>query len=205
MNDRVNPIRYPTLYRYIASLPQGIDSYPDMKALADVPAAIRIQFPHLVKKDDLPPAIVAALTAPWYSGTWIPEVHFMALNALVRDVIYKNDSGYLQFCFDTMKASFTGPVMKAVMLFVSPTMLAIGIEKRWGAYKRGSVMTSQVTSATSRTLVLKYPERLYLPCMLAGFGKSIEAGLACTHISGQSVETCIVSDTECHFFTQWTL
>jgi hypothetical protein len=205
MSDKINPLRYPTLYRYIASLPQGIASYPQMQTLADVPASIRLRFPNILQKEDLPADLTAALKLPWLSRTWIPEVHFMALNALVRDVIYKNDSGYLQFCFDTMKESFNSPLMRTMMLFVSPNLLAMNFEKKWNLYKRGSVISSQVTSPTSRLITLKYPERIYLPCMLAGFGKSIEAGLACTRVASQEVITQPVSDTECQYVTRWVL
>ena len=199
----INPVRYPTLFRYVNGLPQGLDSYPDVQSSAEVAESIRQRFGAALVRDDLPDFIKDAMGMPWKRGTWIPEAHFMTLNALVRDVIYRNDEGYLQFCFDTMKAAYSSHLMRSVMFVMAPSVLALATEKRWSTFKRGVALKTLKSMPDGRLLSMTYPPRLYLTCMLDGVAKSIEAALSCTRAKQYSVITNVISDTECQFLISW--
>lgn len=201
----INPVRYPTLYRYLSGLPQGIDSYPDIQSTAEVAASIRATFGAELLRDDLPDYVKTAMAGVWHKTDWIPEVHFMTLNALVRDIVCRNDEKYYQFCFDTMKAAFSSPLMRSLMYVMSPSVLALATEKRWGKFKRGSVMKTIQSTSDGRVLQLTYPEKLYLDCMLGGFMKSIEAACRCTRVTSTEIEMKIISPTETHFTISWSI
>ena len=197
-------MRYPTLYMYLVKLPDGMASYPEVQTLADLPIMVRQRWPDLIKRDDLPADVIAAISVPWKEGEWIADVNFMVLNALVRDVIYRNDEGYLQFCYDTMKASFSSTLMRAVMHFVSPSLLLMSAAKRWSMLKRGSTFRTIKIEKSRLYASLTYPPDMYHRCMLQGFGKSFEAAINCTKAKNATVEVEFVSHTECRYMMTWT-
>lgn len=203
LDTTINPVRYPTLYRYLSGLPQGINSYPEYQVVSEFAVAIRKKYQAELQRDDLPNAVKDAMSGDWSKNQWLPEVHFMTLNALVRDIICRSDEKYLQFCFDTMKESYSSPLMRSLMFVMSPAVLALATEKRWSKYRRGVTMKSLQSSANGRVLQMIYPERLYLDCMIGGMGKSIGAALCCTRVKSYEVELKTVSATETQFIVSW--
>lgn len=203
MQPPVHPMRFPTLYMYLLRLPNGIQSHPQVKTLADVALLVRGRWPELPNHPDLPPDLRAALSAPWQKGEWVQETVFMALTALVRDIIYKDDEKYLQFCYDTSKEAYAGPVMRRLMHLVSPSLVVIGASKRWESFKQGTTFRTKNGKQESTTVVLTYPDHLYVRCMLEGFGKSLHAAIDCTKVSETSVQARIISPTECHYSIAW--
>lgn len=201
----ISPVRYPTLYRYLSGLPHGMDSYPTVLSAAAVADAPRQKFGDALKRDDLPEPIKKMLDTPWKKGTWIPEVHFMCVMALVRDVVHKSDEKYQQYIFEGMKEQYSGPLMRSVMFVLSPYVLCLTVEKRWGAFKRGVPMKSVQSDKDSCSMVITYPPRLYVVAMLEGMAKSFEAALSCTRVKAYSVKAKIISDEECHFVATWTI
>jgi hypothetical protein len=203
MADLINPVRYPTLYRYHANLPQGLDSYPTILSSAGVADAPRHFFGDQLKRDDLPEGVKALLARPWPKNTWVPEVHFMTIMALVRDIIHRSDEKYLQYIYDAMRQQFSGPLMRSVMFVVSPAVLGLATERNWNAFKKGVPMKTLSSTPQGKVLGITYPPKLYLPSMLEGIGKSIEAAMSCTRATTFAVKTEIISDQECHFIASW--
>lgn len=196
-------MRYPTLYMYLVRLPDSVASYPEVQTLSDLPLIVKQRWPDLVDRSDLPPDVVAAIQAPLKPGQWVSEVVFMTLNALVRDIIYRNDEGYLQFCYDTMKSNYESAFMRAVMHFFSPSLLAMSGSKRWAMLKKGTTITTLSHEKTKLSVSLTYPPNMYHKCMLEGFAKSFQAGIDCTRARNCIVHTLPKNTTECRFDIHW--
>jgi hypothetical protein len=205
MPDPINPVRYPTLYRYHVNLPEGLNSYPAAQCTAEVADAPRKKFGDALKRDDLPADVKKMLETPWPRGSWQPEVHFMTVMALVRDIIYKNDEKYLQYIFEGMLEHFNNPLKRSLVYVMSPSVLAMVIEQRWRAYKRGIGLKCIKSTPTGRTLQLTYPAKIYLPSMLDGIARSLEAGLSCTKIKSVGSTIHIISDQECEISFSWEI
>lgn len=204
MDKRIHPLRYPTLYMYIARLPRGLDSYPEAQTRADMAVAVQKRWPTLADRSDLPEDVKAPLLRPWVEGEWISETVFMAYHALIRDVIFRDDDLFKKFCYDVAVESFSSTIMRAVMHFVSPALLVMGASKRWTMMKRGTELVAVKSSKESLAVKLTYPPNMYHRCMLDGFAESFRAGINCTRVNSCSVVARPVSELECHFDAQWS-
>lgn len=203
MDKRIHPMKYPTLYMYMSGLPDGIASYPQAQTRVDIGAQARSRWPDLADRPDIPQDIREAIQRPWVDGEWISEVVFMAYHALIRDVIYRDDTLFQQFCYDVSKESFSTPIMRAMMHFVSPALLVMGASKRWAMMKRGSELKAIKSAKDNLTVRLTYPPNLYHRCMLEGFSQSFRAGINCTRVTSCSVDVQPISEKECHFHAKW--
>lgn len=197
-------MRYPTLYMYMVNLPHGVASYPEAQSQAEMAISLRKRFPNLGVKGDLPPEIQAAIEAPWRPQEWVSEVTFMIMHALVRDVIYRNDEGFLQFCYDMAKETFSGPIMRSVMHFVSPSLLMLGATKKWPLLKRGTSLTVIKQEKNRMHISLTYPKGLYHKSMLHGIGQSFKAAIECTKAQDTVVTPEFPSQTEVRYVGSWT-
>lgn len=200
----INPMRYPTLYMYMVNLPQGVESYPEAKTQGELAVRLRERFPNLGAKGDLPPDVMAAIGAPWRANEWVPEVSFMILHALIRDVVYRNDEGFLQLCYEMAKETFAGTMMRALMHFVSPSLLVMGATKRWPLLKQGTTLKAIKQEKNSLNMSLTYPKNLYHRSMLDGFAQSFKAAIDCTKAQNTSVQPNYFSPTECRYKVTWT-
>jgi hypothetical protein len=63
----------------------------------------------------------------------------------------------------------------------------LGATKRWAAFREGSVMTATV-NGNQGTAELKFPEGLYPPVTLGGFGETIRAALTAARAPNPRVE-----------------
>ena len=163
------------------------------------------KYPQICEREDLPRDIRDVVRSNFSAQQWIPEVHFMLLNALVRDIYFKDDENYGKFCFETMKESYSGPFMRSVMYVMSPSVLALASEKRWSSYKRGVSLKCVSSSSEGRVLSLVFPRGLYLESMLLGMAKSIEAAISCTRAKTYATTYTVVNPQECVFTIHWTM
>lgn len=200
----INPMRYPTLYMYMVNLPHGLASYPEAQTHGEVAIRVRDRFPNLAIKGDLPAEIVAAIEAPWQPNDWVSEVSFMTLAALVRDVIFRDDEKYLQFCYDSAKETFSSNLMRAVMHFVSPSLLMLGATKKWALIKKGTTLKVIKQEKHDMYISLSFPEGLYHKSMLSGFAEGFKAAINCTKAQNTVVVTEFTSRTECRYKGTWT-
>lgn len=188
----------------MVKLPHGVQSYPEVTTLGELALRLREKFPDLSARSDLPPDLVEAIQAPWKPDDWVPEVSFMILHALARDVIFRDDEKFQQFCYDMAKESFSGKLVRAVMHFVSPTLLLMSAAKRWSLFKKGAPMKILKMEKNRIYVSLTYPPNMYHRSMLNGFAYSYKAAIDGTKAKNSRVEPEVISLTECRFNATWT-
>ena len=203
MTLKIHPIRYPTAFAYLSSLPAGLLSYPEMRSSSQLALDTRKRWPDLHRRDDLPADVQAALGAPWPAGSWVSEVAFMLQTALVRDVIYRNDEAYLRFCYEATADNLSGLTARALLFFASPKMTILGCRRHWSSLKVGSELTSIGGGKSDHELGLRYPAGAYIGCMLQGFGQSFLAAIAASGATRPQIDVKTVSREECRFYLRW--
>jgi hypothetical protein len=163
---------------YLRPLPTGLASCPEaavrgsvvgsMIAASDIGARL--------SPGQVPPEVEALVREPPPRGAWIPEVHFSALLAAIYELCFKRGGGVFAFDRWTLEVNrklLGGPLYKAIFHVVSAEQLFRGVERRWGAFHRGSMLKLTTFHGYDAELELRYHSHLFSDVSL----RSIASGL----------------------------
>ena len=97
-----------------------------------------------------------------------------------------------------------GSVLRNVLaLLVSPDRLLTGIEKRWGAFRRGSEIHVVNRAKNTAQLQLRYPACLYPPLSTQSMSVAFQAAMEHAGAKQARVEAATSSATETVFTVHW--
>lgn len=170
-----------TLDRYIASLPEGLRSLPRAQVKGNV---LDEQLQWLEEaRVRMDPRIAVAVRAARPLGRsmeWVPEVLSNAISLNAREG-YLSDDEWIRAVYDRQRRVYATPLYRALMLIMSPTLMTMGAQQRWGAYRKGSELVVgkwQRDAEMNVTLgTLRYPPGLYDTLMLRGFTSTLRAAI----------------------------
>lgn len=172
---------------YFRGLPDGLDSYPSCQVRADVAQEILRLFPHILQHPGISPDVVKTIQASLAKKDWMPDVQGVVARLLVRDVACSSDEEYLDWSYRVAGELFKRPIFKVLMYVLSPTLVLMGTEKRWGTFRRGTTLTSRLEKNNAMT-ELRFPTNLYTPVVLQGFGEAFRASLTAARATDPRVE-----------------
>lgn len=152
----------PSLTRYLDSLPDGLNSHPEVCIKASL---LRSTLDH----DPLPPHVVAALPdalrpvveTPPPVSSWVPEVHNVAILCAVYDAMGGDDEAFDLACLERQKKLFAGPLYKIVFAISSPASLIRSVANRWKSLRKGTLPVIEESSPTGATFFLELPDGLW--------------------------------------------
>ena len=174
----VDDAGFPNVARYLAGLPNGIDSYPGCLAKASLFRSMVDRSPLVgIGPDELPPVIVALLDDPPPVTAWIPEAHSHALLLAVYDRNFRSERAFATWCYQAQRELFEGPLYRFMFLVVSPMLLLRGAERRWRTFHRGSQLRVERTGSKSAHLTLTYPGALWDDVSLVGLCEGLRAAI----------------------------
>ncbi len=179
-DETLDPARLPRAAEYLASLPQGLRSFPGCRVRDITVEPYARAFGHLAGEPGLPPP-VADLLSGIGGGPWFPEVVFQVAHLVVRDRVFDDDASYFEWIFNANALIFDKPILRNLMRLVSPTLIVLGSAKRWAAFHDGSELTAErVVSLGDRgqTLAhLRHPTGLFPGVFLHGLEHVFMAAL----------------------------
>jgi hypothetical protein len=194
------------LERYLAGLPQGIDSYADCVQKGSVSREFLRFMPSSGLVGRVPKVVEQLIARPPSPSAWVPEVHVEALFLAVLEAHFPNEAEYLTRSYVANKELLTGPLYRVLMLVASPLFLVKNAESRWNAFHRGvSMVTDSLPTEKTGTGLfhLAYP-KLLLPEVLAkGYTTAFKAALEAA--GGREVKAEVVKwgETRCDFSISW--
>lgn len=157
---------------YVESIPEGLDSYPDAQIKGSLARAMVELQPANFDASRLPPPIRALFDSPPLVSDWYPECRVVAMNMAMREAFFDTDEAYLAWVRDGLDEMMSGPLYRVVFKLVSPTRLARGAARRWGAFRRGTQREVMELNENGNLGRAMYPEGLYTQlygeCLLAG-------------------------------------
>jgi hypothetical protein len=169
------------LERYLARLPDGADSYPDVvvkastftAALADKPIPLvplgRIQIPLAVQKLIVTPPLVSA---------WVPEVHMVSIFKLIGDYHFEGRGGtpaFLDWVYEQNQKLLGGKLYRALFFFLTADHVFRGVEQRWSAFRRGSTLSVVSRSHNHAIFEFRYPRYMLDDDGLLAIGTALRA------------------------------
>jgi hypothetical protein len=202
----LDPIRLPETCKYLASLPQGVQSFPKCTVRDVAVAAYVRDFSALAAEPGLPEP-VAELLRGGLRATWLPETVFQVVNVVVRELAFSDDASFFTWIFNANAELFDKPLLRSLMRLLSPMLIVIGAGKRWGTFHQGSeLVPGRVSRSGDReetTARLRYPSGLFAPTFLAGLEHAFLAALIASRARDPRVELGAVGPAEAEYRVDW--
>jgi hypothetical protein len=202
----LDPTRLPETCKYLASLPQGLESFPRCTVRdVSVDAYVR-DFSGLAAEPGLPGPVADMLRGS-LKGAWLSETVFQVANLVVRDLAFANDASFSEWIFDANTELFDKPFLRNLMRLLSPMLIVIGASKRWGTFHQGSDLASgRVARSGDReeTLAtLRYPAGVFAPLFLTSLEQVFLAALVASRAKDPRVELGAVGAAEAEYKVSW--
>jgi hypothetical protein len=180
--------------KYLDTLPSGAASYPECVVKASVLRNALVSR-QLGREVELPPTIRKLVDDPPTVGEWISEVHFNAAMLAIREVHFnpRTLDDYRAWVYEQNHKLLGTPLYRVLFLLVSPDRLLSGIEKRWGAFRRGSEIQVVDRAKNVVQLRLRYPAFLYPSLTVQAMMVAFQAAM--DHAGARQARVVIASST----------
>lgn len=194
----------PTVASYLDHLPEGEASYPDCTVKASLLRNALGARP-LGPEVPLPPTVRALVAHPPPVSVWIPEVHFNAVSIAIRDVHFGGPTldAYLAWVYDQNRRLFTTALYRALFFVLSPERLLVGMEKRWGSFRRGTEASVVERSSSAVEIRVTAPPFLYTETTVRGMAAALQSAIDCAGARRSHVEGAQLSPTEVAYRGRW--
>lgn len=196
------------LERYLARLPEGVDSYPDVVVKASTFTAALADKPLQVGRGKLPPPIEKLITNPPLVSAWVPEVHMVSIFKLIGDQYFEGRGGtpaFLDWVYAQNQKLLGGKLYKALFWFLSPEQVFRGVEQRWGAFRRGSSLSIIERSDRHALFEFRYPRYLLDEEGLMAIGAALRVAAEAAGAKSTTIQIIDVTPTCGHVRLHWVV
>lgn len=179
--------RFARFERYIGRLPQGLESYPDVRCKASVLRTFidtvdLSRFPY----EAAPPAVRTLLQTQFLPTAFLSEAQIMGTIHAVSDYLGYDDDATLRWMDDCNGRLLTGRLFRALMSLASPKMLVTLASRQWGHIHRGTKLSAELGNPPK--MFLRFPDHLYDELIARGMGTGVRHALALCRAKNPRVE-----------------
>jgi hypothetical protein len=171
---------------YLASVPGGIDAYPDCLHKGEPLAVWLERSPLDGLAERVPPAVARLLRAPRDLPQWVPEVHATVIYLAMREVHFQDDASFLAHARRCNQSVLETPLNQVLFWAASPRAILRAGPVRWGSMHRGSTITVRSPDEHSGELTMAFPENLFPEIVVRGNGTG--CALAIERAGGRAPE-----------------
>jgi hypothetical protein len=168
----------PTVARYLEGLPKGIASYPEAMVKGSVLRATFADAGFTPEPGALPGELERYALDPPAIGAWVPETFHSSLVAAIFDVRFREQGGmpaFEEWAYERNRRLFRSPLYRVLFFVVRPERVFIGVQNRWAAFHRGSVLEVVAEKPIQRTVRLSHPPHLFSEHALHTFAAAFRA------------------------------
>ena len=171
----------PRVSAYLASLDDGIASWPDYRAKGSlVRAALRVRSIDASTLALAPPRLRALVERPPLDSGWITEVEYCAFSLLVADAHRFDSVAFARFWYDVMTDLVTSKIYATLLRWIEAPMLLRTTAARWGNFHRGLSLTAAATP-DGLQVDLAFPAGLVPEMCIAGYTQVWQALIDQSH------------------------
>jgi hypothetical protein len=128
---------HPALARYLASLPQGVDSYPECTVRAATLIAA-LDLLELEGTEGLPEPVRALIEGPPHRSQHVREVHNLLFFSWLRDARFDGDEAFLSFTDAAFRRFYARPLYRVAFMMGRPDQVASASRRIWAWVRRGT-------------------------------------------------------------------
>lgn len=159
---------------YLASLPAGLESYPQCRIKGAAFAPLVKSPPPGLDPSVLPASLRGVLERPPSVTDWVPEVWFASIVHHLRDAVFDTDEAYEAWNLEGMRNTLGGPLYRMRFAFLSPRRMAKMAPRSWSSFRLGSHRTLLEEHPDHNVGQLEYPEHFVDEFYMRFHGRSIE-------------------------------
>lgn len=199
-------MKWMRLNQYLAFLPDGVHSYPEHVVKAATFAACLSDKPVPVAPGVLPLPLEELMRNPPPVNVWVPEVQMVAVFKLIGDYHFEGKGGtpaFLDWLYEQNGLLLGGPLYRMLFWLVSPESIFVGVEKRWGALRRGTELGILERDANSCRVELRYAKHLLDEEALLAIGTALRAAADLAGAKESTVELLDTTPTRGEFRVRW--
>lgn len=196
----------PTVDTYLASLPAGIDSYPDALVKASTLAIFKNHLALLDLVQHAPPEAGRLITDAPTVTSWVSEVHFNVLNATFYDLVFREHGGFTaleEWATEQNVKLLGNPLYRILFAAVGPKRLINSVSMRWSVFRRGTTLSVVGTEAKSVEVELVFPTHLEPATTLSAFTGVFRATMRIARVDAVSVALTDYGETSARWRIEW--
>jgi hypothetical protein len=194
--------RFPSAKRYVEDLPSGVESFPTLLVHTEALGNVRDIVPG--PYDDLPGRLGAYFRRE-IDDAWVPEALGQTTTLMLADTV--GEEGLVARSHDLAERLYSGPILKRLMRLLSPTLLLMGVERRWAVMRKGTTMTSTrvVRDGTRSTtnIVVSSPEPVFTYQFARALEPFLELAVKSARGADPSVEIIEATPTCMRYEGRW--
>lgn len=193
----------PSVDRYLASLPGGLDAYPECEHRGE-PLWVWLQrTPTAGLAEQLPPP-TALLLGPGHAiPAWVPEVHANVIYLAVREVCFADDGAFLAHAYGRNRAVLETPTNRVLFWAASPKAILRAAGLRWSSLHRGTAIDVRIVGDGAAHVTLTYPPRLFPEIILRGTATGFAVALENAGANDVKLRLGSASETSAVFEGSW--
>jgi len=192
---------------YLERLPHGIDSYPQATVKGSVVrAVIGDTGPSSLPVALIPPSTEELVRNPPGVSDWVRETHHGALLSAIFDTRFRGAGGIPAFdvwAIERNRTLLRGPLYRVMFLVLSPERILIGVQQRWAAFHRGSLLNVVKRAERAAQVRLTYPAFLFAEHALRWFACAFQVAVEAAGAKNAHVRADVESETSTLFDAQW--
>lgn len=194
----------PRVEAFVAGLKGGIDAHPTCVAKGSLVRNLLEGQPAEALASGLPPSVRRLALDPPVGSEWIPEAYLTALYLGLADVRGWRDEDLLAFARDRNRALFRSSAYRFLMEAVSPAMLMRFGSQRWANFHRGTTLEQEGVADEGVRFILRFPEGLFPPLMLAVYAQAFVAALELARARFPDVRVEACDACSARFLATWS-
>jgi len=194
------------LERYLARLPDGADSYPEVVVKASTFTAAVADKPLHIVRGQVPAPIEKLILNPPLVSAWVPEVHMVAIFKMIGDYHFEGRGGtpaFLDWVHEQNMKLLGGKLYRALFFFLSVEHVFRGVEQRWGAFRRGTTLHAIERSNRHAIFELRYQRYLLDDEGLLAIGTALRAAGEVAGAKSTNIQLVDVTATSGHVRLDW--
>ena len=194
------------LERYLARLPDGADSYPDVVVKASTFTAALADKPIPVGRFKIPPSVQKLIVTPPLVSAWVPEVHMVSIFKMIGDYHFEGRGGtpaFLDWVYEQNQKLLGGKLYRALFFFLTADHVFRGVEQRWSAFRRGSTLSVVSRSNSHAIFEFRYPRYMLDDDGLLAIGTALRAAGEMAGAKSTQIQLVDASPTCGHIRLDW--
>lgn len=193
----------PLLSAYLASLPHGLESFPEVQQKGSIVQSFLEGVPiqkHLAR---LPDAVSELVKRPPMPSAWVSEVKAAALYLACADLCFPSPRAYLEFAYTANKKIIEGPLYSVLFRVLGVERFVKVVAGRWDQFHRGTALQVVHFERTEGRLRLDFPGTA-TPVLLAQIhGTAFRASVELAGAKNVSVTCEQSSPTAFDYVCRW--
>ncbi len=148
---------------YVASLPQGLASYPECRSKASIWRNIRRGTETGPLLGRVPPELTVFSAEGLLDTTWISAVESFASHLALRDALFPSDAAMVDHFRMLDRQLLSGPLYRMLFAVATPMRVVHAADRRFKAMFEGITLSAHQEDDCRVSLSLRYPPQLLPP------------------------------------------